>query len=53
MMPSKWTACSWESDVPCSTINNLQLAENNPHYIAREVFTEWDDPQYGKVKASM
>lgn len=39
-----------EAEVPCSTINNLELAENNPHFVAREVFTEWDDPQYGKVK---
>jgi len=39
-----------EADVPCSTINNLQLAEHNSHFVAREVFTEWDDPQYGKVK---
>ena len=39
-----------ECDVPCTTINNLQLAENNSHFIAREVFTEWEDPQYGKVK---
>ena len=39
-----------ENEVPCSTINNLQLAENNPHFLAREVFAEWEDPQYGKVK---
>ncbi len=37
-------------DLPCSTINSLALEENNPHFLAREVFTEWEDPQYGKVK---
>jgi len=42
----------YEADVPCSTIYTIELAENNPHYIAREVFTEWDDPQYGKVKGA-
>jgi len=40
----------FEADVPCSTIYTIELAENNPHYLAREVFTEWDDPQHGKVK---
>jgi L-carnitine CoA-transferase/bile acid-CoA hydrolase len=39
-----------DNGVPCSTIYTIELAENNPHYVAREVFAEWDDPQYGKVK---
>lgn len=39
-----------ESGVPCSIILNVEMAEKNSHYIAREVFTEWEDPQYGKVK---
>jgi len=39
-----------ENNVPCSTIYTVELAAKNSHYQAREVFTEWDDPQYGKVK---
>jgi L-carnitine CoA-transferase len=39
-----------QNEVPCSTIYSLPMAEKNPHYIAREVFAEWEDPQYGKVK---
>jgi crotonobetainyl-CoA:carnitine CoA-transferase CaiB-like acyl-CoA transferase len=38
------------AEVPCCTIFSLAMAEKNPHFIAREVFAEWDDPQYGKVK---
>jgi L-carnitine CoA-transferase len=39
-----------DNGVPCSIILNVEMAEKNSHYIAREVFTEWEDPQYGKVK---
>lgn len=39
-----------ENGVPCSTIATFEIAENNPHYIAREVWAEWEDPQYGHVK---
>ena len=39
-----------ENGLPCSMVLNVAMAENNPHYKAREVFTEWEDPQYGKVK---
>ncbi len=39
-----------EAEVPCSVILNVAMAEKNPHYQARHVFTEWEDPQYGKVK---
>lgn len=39
-----------DHDVPCSVINTVAMMENNPHVIAREVFAEWDDPQYGRVK---
>lgn len=39
-----------ENGVPCSTIYTVELAEKNSHYQAREVFAEWEDPQYGKVK---
>lgn len=37
-------------EVPCSVIFTFAMAEKNPHYQAREVFVEWDDPEYGKVK---
>jgi crotonobetainyl-CoA:carnitine CoA-transferase CaiB-like acyl-CoA transferase len=36
--------------VPCSRVMNIQMAEEDPHYQAREVFVEWDDQEYGKVK---
>jgi crotonobetainyl-CoA:carnitine CoA-transferase CaiB-like acyl-CoA transferase len=39
-----------EIEVPCSVIMKYEMMERNPHYIAREVFTEWDDPKYGRVK---
>ncbi len=39
-----------DNGVPCSIILNVEMAEKNSHYIARETFTEWEDPQYGKVK---
>jgi len=39
-----------ENGVPCSIVMNVALAEKNSHYQARNVFTEWEDPQYGKVK---
>ncbi len=39
-----------QNEVPCSVVNNLAMAEENPHYAARKVFAEWEDPQYGKVK---
>jgi crotonobetainyl-CoA:carnitine CoA-transferase CaiB-like acyl-CoA transferase len=36
--------------VPCNRVYNFEMAVNDPHYQAREVFTEWDDPKLGKVK---
>ena len=39
-----------ENGVPCSIVLNVEMAEKNSHYIKREVFTEWEDPQHGKVK---
>ena len=30
-----------ECGVPCSRIYNFAIAEKDPHYIARESFTEW------------
>jgi len=37
-------------EVPCSIIYNVAMAAENSHFKAREVFTEWEDPQYGRVK---
>ena len=37
-------------EVPCSIIYDIPMASENSHFKAREVFTEWDDPQYGRVK---
>lgn len=33
-----------EAGVSCSRIMNYGMAEQNPHYQAREVFTEWEEP---------
>jgi crotonobetainyl-CoA:carnitine CoA-transferase CaiB-like acyl-CoA transferase len=39
-----------EKEIPCSQVYNLEMADQNPHYQARKVFSEWEDPQYGRVK---
>jgi crotonobetainyl-CoA:carnitine CoA-transferase CaiB-like acyl-CoA transferase len=39
-----------QNEIPCSRVYDLPLAEQNSHYQARKVFTEWEDPQYGRVK---
>jgi L-carnitine CoA-transferase len=31
---------------------NVALAEKHPHYQARKVYAEWEDPSYGKVKGA-
>jgi L-carnitine CoA-transferase len=31
-----------DAGIPCSRIMDYQTAYNHPHYVAREVFTEWD-----------
>jgi L-carnitine CoA-transferase len=36
--------------VPCSPIMTFEDMQRHPHYQAREVFTEWDDPERGHVK---
>lgn len=38
-----------ESGIPCSRIMTYDLAMENPHYKAREVFVDWDDPVDGKT----
>ena len=38
------------AQVPCSAIYNTEMAARDPHYAAREVFAEWDDPELGRVK---
>jgi L-carnitine CoA-transferase/bile acid-CoA hydrolase len=37
-------------DVPCSKVYDLSELAENSHYLAREVWAEWDDPKYGKMK---
>jgi len=39
-----------EVGVPCSKVMNIELAAEDPHYQAREVFVEWDDSEYGTVQ---
>jgi L-carnitine CoA-transferase len=36
--------------VPCSVVYDYKMAMEDPHYQAREVFTEWDDPSHERVK---
>lgn len=36
--------------IPCSPIMTYQKATENPHYIARENFIEWEEPNGGKFK---
>ena len=36
--------------IPCSRVLNYKLAEENPHYQAREVFTEWENSKGEKVR---
>jgi len=39
-----------EAKVPCAQIMNFEQAKDNPHYIARKTFAEWDDPTHGLMK---
>ena len=36
--------------IPASPILSLKEMEVHPHYLAREVYTEWEDKKYGKMK---
>lgn len=39
-----------ENGIPASRVYNTKTASEHPHMQAREVFVEWDDPQFGKLK---
>jgi crotonobetainyl-CoA:carnitine CoA-transferase CaiB-like acyl-CoA transferase len=39
-----------EAQVPCSPIMTARDIAENPHYRAREMHVEWEDPQAGHVK---
>ncbi|WP_101721437.1 CoA transferase [Eggerthella timonensis] len=39
-----------EKKIPCQRVYTLEDCENDPHFQAREVFTEWEDPIFGKLK---
>lgn len=39
-----------EVGIPCSAIMTYERAEKNPHYIAREIFTEWETRDGRTVK---
>lgn len=36
--------------VPCSPVMDYEHMQDHPHYQARQVFTEWEDPERGRVK---
>jgi crotonobetainyl-CoA:carnitine CoA-transferase CaiB-like acyl-CoA transferase len=38
--------------VPCCQVMNAQTMAEDPHYRARQVHVEWDDPQVGRVKGT-
>tara|TARA_R110002124_G_scaffold270207_3_gene438562 strand:- start:3827 stop:5044 length:1218 start_codon:yes stop_codon:yes gene_type:complete len=40
------------ASVPCSAVYTYQMAENDPHYAAREVFVEWQDVHGRTVRGS-
>ena len=37
-------------NIPCSRVMTYEMMENDPHMIARETFTEWEDIYGNKVK---
>lgn len=39
-----------KNQIPCQRVYGLEDCEADPHWKAREVFTEWDDPAVGHVK---
>ncbi|MEG0779284.1 MAG: bile acid CoA-transferase BaiF [Oscillospiraceae bacterium] len=39
-----------ENQIPCQRVYSMEDCAKDPHWKAREVFTEWDDPAMGKVK---
>jgi len=39
-----------EAGIPASRIYNIQTIQDNPHVQARELFIEWEDPHFGRLK---
>ena len=39
-----------DNSIPCSRIFNFDELEYHPHYVAREVFTEWENTAGEKIK---
>lgn len=39
-----------KAGIPCSRIYNIQTIQEDPHVQARELFVDWEDPHFGKVK---
>ena len=39
-----------EMNIPCSRVMTYEMMENDPHMIARQTFTEWEDIYGNKVK---
>ncbi len=39
-----------ENGIPCSLVNNFSIAIQEPHYLARENWTEWQSPVLGNVR---
>ena len=39
-----------EMNIPCSRVMTYEMMEKDPHMIARETFTEWEDIYGNKVK---
>jgi crotonobetainyl-CoA:carnitine CoA-transferase CaiB-like acyl-CoA transferase len=40
------------ANVPCCPVMSSEAMAEDPHYQAREVHTEWEDLQVGKVKGT-
>ncbi len=38
--------------VPCCRVMDMPMIAENPQYIARDMFLEWEDPALGKVKGA-
>ncbi|MEA4817772.1 MAG: bile acid CoA-transferase BaiF, partial [[Clostridium] scindens] len=39
-----------ENQIPCQKVYTLKDCAKDPHWKARDIFVEWDDPMMGRVK---
>lgn len=39
-----------DNKIPCQRVYSIEDCSKDPHFNARDVFVEWDDPMMGKVK---